>query len=46
MIGFESGGRRLTTRLIGGEYMRYMSRFPEGFGSRRGHAGPFRSLKR
>ena len=34
MIGFESGGRRLTTRLIGGEYIKYMSRFPEAFGSR------------
>jgi DNA polymerase III subunit beta len=34
MIGFESGGRRLTTRLIGGEYIKYMSRFPEEFGSR------------
>ena len=33
MIGFESGGRRLTTRLIAGEYIKYMSRFPEGFGS-------------
>jgi len=34
MIGFESGGRRLTTRLIAGEYIKYMSRFPENFGSR------------
>ncbi len=34
MIGFESGGRRLTTRLIGGEYIKYMSRFPDDFGSR------------
>jgi DNA polymerase-3 subunit beta len=34
MIGFESAGRRLTTRLIAGEYIKYMSRFPEGFGSR------------
>ena len=34
MIGFESGGRRLTTRLIAGEYIKYMSRFPDGFGSR------------
>jgi DNA polymerase-3 subunit beta len=33
MIGFESRGRRLTTRLIAGEYIKYMSRFPEGFGS-------------
>src|SRR6516165_8222546 len=29
MVGFESGGRRLTTRLIAGEYIKYMSRFPE-----------------
>jgi DNA polymerase III subunit beta len=36
MIGFETGGRRLTTRLIAGEYIKYMSRFPEEFGSR-GH---------
>ena len=34
MIGFESGGRRLTTRLIAGEYIKYMSRFPDDFGSR------------
>jgi DNA polymerase III subunit beta len=34
MIGFESAGRRLTTRLIAGEYIKYMSRFPEAFGSR------------
>jgi DNA polymerase III subunit beta len=34
MIGFESAGRRLTTRLIAGEYIKYMSRFPDGFGSR------------
>jgi DNA polymerase III subunit beta len=33
MIGFETGGRRLTTRLIAGEYIKYMSRFPEEFGS-------------
>jgi DNA polymerase-3 subunit beta len=33
MVGFESGGRRLTTRLIAGEYIKYMSRFPEDFGS-------------
>jgi len=33
-VGFESGGRRLTTRLIAGEYIKYMSRFPETFGSR------------
>src|SRR3984957_6945003 len=34
MIGFESRGRRLTTRLIAGEYIKYSSRFPEDFGSR------------
>src|SRR5260370_2906874 len=34
VIGFESGGRRLTTRLIAGEYIKYSSRFPEDFGSR------------
>ena len=34
MIGFESSGRRLTTRLIAGEYIKYSSRFPEDFGSR------------
>jgi DNA polymerase-3 subunit beta len=32
-IGFESGGRRLTTRLIGGEYIKYTSKFPADFGS-------------
>ena len=34
MIGFESAGRRLTTRLIAGEYIKYSSRFPDEFGSR------------
>ncbi|MBV9204860.1 MAG: DNA polymerase III subunit beta [Actinobacteria bacterium] len=34
MIGFESAGRRLTTRLIAGEYIKYSSRFPGEFGSR------------
>jgi DNA polymerase III subunit beta len=34
MIGFESGGRRLTTRLIAGEYIRYRSRFPDEFACR------------
>jgi DNA polymerase-3 subunit beta len=34
MIGLESAGRRLTTRLIAGEYIKYSSRFPEDFGSR------------
>ena len=33
MIGFESGGRRLTTRLIAGEYIKYSSKFPGDFGS-------------
>jgi DNA polymerase III subunit beta len=32
MIGFESGERRLTTRLLAGEFVRYRSRFPEEFG--------------
>ncbi len=32
MIGFEAGGRRLTTRLLAGEFVRYRSRFPEEFG--------------
>lgn len=32
MISFESRGRRLTSRLIGGEFIRYASRFPDGFG--------------
>src|ERR1700761_6184177 len=31
MIGFESGGRRLTTRLIAGECIKYRSRFPVEF---------------
>jgi DNA polymerase-3 subunit beta len=33
MITFESGGRRLTGRLIAGEFIRYESRFPAEFGS-------------
>ncbi len=33
MISFEAGDRRLTARLIGGEFIRYQSRFPDGFGS-------------
>jgi DNA polymerase-3 subunit beta len=32
MIGFEAGQRRLTTRLLAGEFIRYQSRFPEEFG--------------
>jgi DNA polymerase III subunit beta len=34
MISFEGGNRRLTARLIGGEFIRYRSRFPDEFGSR------------
>ena len=34
MISFEGGGRRLTARLIGGEFIRYRSRFPAEFGCR------------
>jgi DNA polymerase III subunit beta len=34
MISFEGGSRRLTARLIGGEFIKYRSRFPEEFGSR------------
>jgi DNA polymerase-3 subunit beta len=42
MIGFESGGRRLTTRLIAGEFIKYRSRFPADFGCRADlPAGPF-----
>jgi DNA polymerase-3 subunit beta len=32
MIGFETGERRLTTRLLAGEFIRYRSRFPREFG--------------
>jgi DNA polymerase-3 subunit beta len=32
MIGFEAGDRRLTTRLLAGEFVRFRSRFPEQFG--------------
>ena len=32
MIGFETGQRRLTTRLLAGDFIRYRSRFPEEFG--------------
>lgn len=31
MIGFEAGERRLTTRLLAGEFVRYRSRFPAEF---------------
>jgi DNA polymerase III subunit beta len=34
MISFSSGGRRLTGRLIAGEFIRYESRFPAGYGCR------------
>jgi DNA polymerase-3 subunit beta len=34
MIGFETAGRRLTTRLIASEFIKYRSRFPAEFGSR------------
>jgi DNA polymerase III subunit beta len=34
MIGFEGGGRRLTARLLGGDFIKYSSRFPADFGSR------------
>ena len=34
MISFECRGRRLTGRLIGGEFIRYQSRFPDGYGCR------------
>jgi DNA polymerase III sliding clamp (beta) subunit (PCNA family) len=32
MIGFDAGQRRLTARLLAGEFVRYRSRFPEQFG--------------
>jgi DNA polymerase III subunit beta len=42
VISFEGGNRRLTARLIGGEFIKYQSRFPDGFGSRAMlPAGPF-----
>ena len=42
MISFECRGRRLTGRLIGGEFIRYRSRFPDGYGCRAEMpAGPF-----
>jgi DNA polymerase III subunit beta len=31
IISFEGGGRRLTARLIGAEFIRYKSRFPQTF---------------
>jgi DNA polymerase III sliding clamp (beta) subunit (PCNA family) len=42
MISFECRGRRLTGRLIGGEFIRYRSRFPDRYGCRAEMpAGPF-----
>jgi DNA polymerase III subunit beta len=42
LIGFESGGRRLTTRLLGTEFITYKSRFPSDPASRaRVRARPF-----
>ncbi len=42
MIGFEAGGRRLTTRLIAGDYIKYRSRFPADLPCRADMpAGPF-----
>ncbi len=32
IIGFETGERRVTTRLLAGEFVRYRSRFPAEFG--------------
>ena len=31
MVGFKAGGRRLTTRLLAGEFIKYRSRFPAEF---------------
>ena len=42
MISFEGGGRRLTARLIGAEFIRYQSRFPASFeATAELAAGPF-----
>ncbi len=42
MISFEGGGRRLTARLIGAEFIRYQSRFPTSFeAAAELAAGPF-----
>jgi DNA polymerase III subunit beta len=42
MISFEGGGRRLTARLIGGEFIKYEQRFPADFAcSAELPAGPF-----
>ena len=32
MIGFDAGERRLTARLLAGDFVRYRSRFPDEFG--------------
>jgi hypothetical protein len=34
MISFETGGKRLTARLIAGDFIRYQSRFPAEYGCR------------
>ncbi len=42
IISFEGGGRRLTARLIGTEFIRYKSRFPQSFeATAELAAGPF-----
>jgi DNA polymerase III subunit beta len=42
MISFEGGGRRLTARLIGTDFIRYEARFPASFEARAElPAGPF-----
>ena len=42
LVSFGIGGRRLTARLIGGEFIRYRSRFPSEFGCRADvPGGPF-----
>ncbi len=42
MISFSGGGRRLTARLIGGEFIKYEARFPAEYGcSADLPAGPF-----
>ncbi len=42
LIGFDGGGRQLTARLLGGEFVAYKSRFPRHFNCRaRLAAGPF-----
>ena len=42
LIGFDGGGRQLTTRLLGSEFVTYKSRFPRDFECRaRLAAGPF-----